>query len=82
MTPSLLALHLQPIRFLSMDDYKYDEKLQVNFDIEGELACSRSSKPYTNAQTPGHIIKSGWTPSGKWKPSRSVPTKMDKRIGK
>lgn len=82
MTPSLLALHLQPIRFVPMDDYEFDEKQQVNFDAEGGLACNRASKPYTSALTPSHSIKPGWTPSGKWRPSRSVPAKMDKRAGK
>lgn len=79
---SLLALHVQRVSHIDQNDYFYSKDLLMNVDENGELACQRSSKPYTNAQTPGHTIPSGYTPSGKWRPAKSVPSKMDRRVGK
>lgn len=78
----LLAKHLQQFQHLSNDDFRFDDLLLVNLTPEGGLACARASKPYTSVSTPGHVIKSGWTPSGKFKPSKVVGTKTDKRAGK
>jgi len=61
----------------------YDTTRQVNLLPSGlPLYLARSSKPPTSCSTPGHTIPSGYTPSGKWKPSKYSPAKMDKRAGK
>jgi hypothetical protein len=46
------------------------------------FAMARSQQRPTSCQTPGHTIKSGYTRSGKWKPSKYVPSKTDKRAGR
>ena len=58
--------------------------LKINENAQGipMFTFARSSKPPTSCSTPGHTVKSGYTPSGKWKPSKYVPSKMDKRAGK
>jgi len=78
----LMARHLKPIRHIANNDFLFDDVKHLNLTPTGEMACTRSTKPYTNAQTPSHMIPSGYTPSGGWKPARSVPSKMDRRIGK
>ncbi|MEO8801790.1 MAG: hypothetical protein ABI375_00365 [Rudaea sp.] len=79
----LIALHLQRMRPAAHpDDFEFDDVLQVNIVPDGGLACSRATKPYTSATTPGHTIKPGYTPGGKYKTSKYVPSKMDKRAGK
>ena len=80
----LIALHLQPLMAnpFALDDFLYDAARRINISPEGEIACARASRPYTSALTPGHTIPSGYTPSGKWRPSKYVPGKMDKRAGK
>ena len=67
------------------EDSFFDHSMQMNICSNGQpswIAAGRAKKPYTNAFTAGHQIKSGYTPSGKWKPARSVPGKTDKRSGK
>lgn len=78
----LIAKHLEAVVHIDNNDYVFDDHLGFNLTEDGGLACSRSSRPYTNAQTPSHMIPAGYTPSGKWKPARSVPSKMDRRVGK
>lgn len=79
----LLALHLSNLNVdLSIDDFSFDERLQLNLSPRGEIACARASKPYTSVSTPGHMIKGGFTPSGKYKAASYSPPKMDKRAGK
>lgn len=80
----LIALHLQPLMTnpFARDQFMYDEVRRINISPEGEIACARASRPYTSAFTPGHTIPSGYTPSGKWRPSKYVPGKTDKRAGR
>lgn len=79
----LVALHLQRLLPVSCpDDFAFDELVQLNIATDGGLACARASKPYTSAITPGHTVKSGYTPSGKFRSAKFVPTKTDKRAGK
>lgn len=79
----LIALHLQRMRVnAQVDDFVFDDLRASNMSPNGELAFSRASKPYTSALTPGHSLKSGYTPSGKFKPAKFVASKMDKRAGK
>lgn len=60
----------------------YNSKLQINENIKGVPLFARTSAMPTSCYTPGHTIKSGYTPSGKWRPSKFVPGKTDKRAGK
>lgn len=61
----------------------FDTTRQFNVLPSGiPLYLARSSKPPTSCITPGHTIPSGYTPSGKYKTSKYVPSKMDKRGGK
>lgn len=79
----LIAMHLQELRISAQtDDFYFDDSCQLNVSPDGSLAFARASKPYTSALTPAHSIKAGWTPSGKYKTAKSVPSKMDKRAGK
>lgn len=64
-------------------DVRYDALQGVWLDAEGvPLWASRSKSPPTATTTAGHTIKSGYTPSGKWKPQTYVPAKTDRRAGK
>ena len=61
----------------------YDEARELTLTSAGiPLYCARSATPPTTCFTPGHTVKAGYTPSGKWKPSKYVPGKTDKRAGK
>ncbi|MEK9826405.1 MAG: hypothetical protein VW395_09065 [Methylotenera sp.] len=42
----------------------------------------RASKPYTSTMTASRLVKGGYTPSGKYKPAKVMPARMDKRAGK
>ena len=61
----------------------FDEKQQVNLFEDGTLTWfGVSKKLYTSAATPGHIVPGHYTPKNKWVPAKSVPGKMDRRVGK
>ncbi len=84
----LITFFLQPYPFGELDEqqptatYSPDRKLNVTPDGTPLYCAGRAKKPYTSAVTPGHTIKAGYTPSGKYKPAKFVPTKTDKRAGK
>jgi hypothetical protein len=61
---------------------RFDRTRWLWVDQEGRPLYAAASKPYTSAYTQPHIIKGGYTPSGKIKPTRTAPGKMDKRVGK
>lgn len=46
------------------------------------LYCALSKTPPTDCHTPGKILPGGFTPGGKYKPSRPTPAKTDKRAGR
>jgi hypothetical protein len=83
----LMAYFLQPY---PLDIYSADEEsvfnpvLNINETLQGAplFMAPRASKPPTSCSTPGHTIKAGYTPSGKWRPSKYVPSQTDKRAGK
>lgn len=67
------------------EPYGYDSAKQMNCFEDGTpviYAGGRAKKPYTNAFTAGRTIPGGYTPSGKWRPSKYRPGKTDKRSGK
>ncbi len=65
------------------DGAHYDQARQLNVDADGQpLYCNRLRLPPTLVTTPGRVLPSGYTRSGKWKPAKSMPTKMDRRAGK
>jgi hypothetical protein len=83
----LMAMFLQPFPssiYPTDEEMVYNSRLQINETSNGVpfFMLPRSSKPPTSCQTPGHTIKSGYTPSGKYKPAKYVPGKTDKRAGK
>ena len=51
-------------------------------NAQGQPLYATASKPYTTVSTQARTVKGGYTPSGKYKPSRNVPPKMDRRSGK
>lgn len=56
---------------------------KINIQENGiPLYCTPSKLPPTSTFTPGHMIPSGYTPSGKYKNARYAPSKTDKRAGK
>jgi hypothetical protein len=83
----LMAFYLQPFPssiYPKDDEMVFNPMLKINETHQGVplFMAGRSSKPPTSCHTPGHTIKSGYTPSGKWRPSKYVPGKTDKRAGK
>jgi len=83
----LMAFFLQPFPssiYQKDDDMVFNPVLKINETNQCVplFAMARSAKPPTSCNTPGHTIKSGYTPSGKYKPSKYVPGKMDKRAGR
>ena len=66
-----------------LEDIKYSDEFQLGILPSGELTWSaRSKKRPTSCSTSSRRIKSGYTQSGKWKPSRVVPARRDRRVGK
>jgi hypothetical protein len=83
----LMTFFLQPFPSSVYTEDKesvFNPVLNINESQQGVplFMAGRSAKPPTSCHTPGHTIKSGYTPSGKWKPSKYVPGKTDKRAGK
>jgi hypothetical protein len=83
----LMAFFLQPFPssiYQKDDDMVFNPVLKINETPQGVplFTMARSSHPPTSCTTPGHTVKSGFTPSGKYKPSKYMPSKMDKRAGK
>ena len=65
------------------EDASYSDELQLSVMRSGELVWrARSKRRPTSCSTSAHRIKSGYTSSGKWKPSRVVPARTDKRVGR
>ena len=61
--------------------YCLDRKLNVTRD--GRISWSaRTRRRPTHCYTQGHRLKAGYTRSGKYKPSRYINGKSDKRAGK
>lgn len=75
-----------PSTEIDMDDsgdLQFDHAEQVNVTEGGQIAWfARSKRPPTSCYTSGHRIKAGYTRSGKWKPSRWIPGKTDRRAGR
>jgi len=66
-----------------LEDIKYSDALQLGILPSGELTWSaRSKKRPTSCSTPSRRIKSGYSSSGKWKPSRVVRARRDRRVGR
>lgn len=64
------------------DNATFSVDQKINIHESGIPICYiRTCLPPTSAFTPGHTIPSGYTPSGKFKNSRFVPSKTDKRAG-
>jgi len=64
-------------------DLIFDDKKQVNVTEDGQVAWhARTKKRPTSCHTSGHRINAGYTRSGKYKPSKWVPGKTDRRAGK
>lgn len=86
-TQPLIVTFLQPYPYAQehtdADDGHYDHERQLNVDAHGiPLYCNRMKLPPTLVTTPGRVLPSGYTRTGKWKPAKSMPTKMDRRSGK
>jgi hypothetical protein len=83
----LMSFFLQPFPssiYTEDEEAVFNPILNMNVTLHGIplFMAGRSAKPPTSCHTAGHTIKSGYTPSGKWRPSKSVPGKTDKRAGK
>lgn len=65
------------------DETRFDLDREIWLDESSlPLYANRAAKPYTNVMTAGRQIKGGFTPSGKYRTPKYIPTKMDKRAGK
>lgn len=61
----------------------YSEKKQMMVFKDEDLKWSaRSARMPTSCHTAGHRLKAGYTRSGKYKPSKYISGKTDKRAGK
>ena len=83
----LMAFFLQPFPssiYQKDDEMVFNPVLKINETSQGVplFTMARSAKPPTSCNTPGHTIKAGYTPSGKYKLSKFVPSKTDKRAGR
>lgn len=84
----LIVKFLQPYPYaqacdVESDGAHYDQARQLNVDADGRpLYCNRTRLPPTLVTTPGRVLPSGYTRTGKWKPAKSMPAKMDRRAGK
>ncbi len=66
-----------------LDDASYSDELQMSVYPSGELLWrARSKRRPTSCHTAAHLIKAGYTPSGKFKASRMAPSKTDRRVGR
>jgi len=66
-----------------IEDTNYNDELQLSVFPSGELLWrARSQRRPTSCSTSAHRIKSGYTSSGKWKPSRVAPARIDRRVGR
>jgi hypothetical protein len=64
-------------------DSTYDKNISMNITKEGiPLYAALSKSPPTTCTTPGKMIPSGYTKTGKYKASRWTTSKTDKRAGK
>lgn len=67
----------------SLNDMIFSPELMINILPNGKPAYKAHFKtPPTACTTPGKMLPGGFTKSGKWKPARWTPVKMDKRAGK
>jgi len=74
---------LPAIEAIDASEIAFDAALGLNRLEGGEIAwSSRSSRYPTSCHTAGRTVKAGYTRSGKWKPSKYVPSKTDRRAGK
>ena len=66
-----------------LDDIKYSDELQLGVLPSGELTWSaRSKRRPTSCHTAAHMIKAGYTRSGKYRGSRMSKSKRDRRVGR
>ena len=66
-----------------LDEDTYSEELQMRVLPDGRPVWNALSRKYpTSCWTAGHRTKSGYTKKGKWKSSRYIKGKTDKRGGK
>lgn len=66
-----------------LNDMSFSKELMMNLLSNGTAAYeARFKTPPTACTTPGKMLPGGFTKSGKWKPARWSPIKMDKRAGK
>jgi hypothetical protein len=75
----------QEVPALSHEDEPaiFSEEEQLSLLEDGSLAWrARTKRPPTGCHTAGHMLAAGYTRSGKWKPSKWIPSKTDKRAGK
>ena len=60
----------------------YDRERQVSLEDSSPCWRARTRRRPTSCRTAGHRLKAGYTRSGKWKPSRYVKGKQDRRAGR
>jgi hypothetical protein len=83
----LMAFFLQPFPssiYKKDDDMVFNPILKINETNQGVplFTMARTSTPPTSCSTPGHTVKAGYSSTGKYKPAKYMPSKMDKRAGK
>jgi hypothetical protein len=67
----------------ALEEDKYSETMQMSVLPSGDLTWSAYSRRRpTSCYTSAHMVKGGYTRSGRYKSSHMVKGKMDKRAGK
>jgi hypothetical protein len=65
------------------DFYKGDDDFLEGYDdIRIPLSAALYKRPPTTCSTPGKMRPGGYTKTGKYKPAKYIPSKLDKRVGK
>ena len=74
---------LPAIDFDEGDEMTFNSTEQVNYFGDGVAVWNaRTRRRPTNCYTAGHRLKAGYTRSGKYRGSRYIPGKTDRRAGK
>jgi len=74
---------LPAIDFDEGDEMTFNPTEQVNYFGDGVAVWNaRTRRRPTNCYTAGHRLKAGYTRSGKYRGSRYIPGKTDRRAGK
>jgi len=79
---SLFKTELPAIDPAEACESAYDDKRQISVEEDQPSWRARTRRRPTSCHTKGRRLKAGYTRSGKWKPSKWVSSKTDRRAGR